>query len=173
MPVVKQGESSLPDSGYQQIAPLNMKAGTYILHYKAPAFTFRFLSAETLTSVIKSWFSLKRKLGATDGGGFLDIKGVTINTDTGDIFIKALLTPVQEKPFVINGQEVAAPTEAGVNPLAVLAVVAGLFAAIGIGISLLEVYEGKVAPTVAGLSIGFVAGIAITLGFLGYLILKE
>lgn len=171
--VFKEGEASLPDSGYSQIAPKDMKAGTYIFHYKAPAFTFRFISAETMTSVIKSWFSLRQRLGATDSGGFLDVKGVTINTDTGDIYIKALVTPVKEKPLIIDGKEIPAPQEAGVNYLAVLAVVAGLFAAIGIGISLLEVYEGKVAPTVAGLSIGVVVGVALTLGFLGYLVLRE
>lgn len=168
--VYKQGEAAIPGAGSVQIAPKDMTAGTYIFYYKAPLFTFRFISAETLTSVIKSWFSIRQKLGATDSGGFLDVKGVTINTDTGDIYVKAVVTPVKEKPLIIDGKEIPAPTEAGVNPLAVLAIVGGLFAAIGIAVTLLAVYQVK--PAVS-FSFGLVIGGVIALAFVVYLVLRE
>lgn len=121
MAVYREG-SSTNTSGLRTVGTTNLKPNKeYIFEYGAPAIAFSLLSPEAIASLIKGWLRLK--------GEIVSISGITINTDNGHIQIRAKVVPQSQI------------MEAGVNPLAVFAVIAGLFAAIGVGVSLLYVYE--------------------------------
>lgn len=101
----------------------------YIFQYKAPGFAFMLLSPEAMAALVEGWVNLRSKIDTARDDEILTITGVSVNTDTGDIFIRG---------------SVAGPSnvlQQGINPYAVAAVLAAVFAAIGIGVSLLYVYE--------------------------------
>lgn len=144
MAVFNEGESIGNLSAKTQVNPRDLKPGVYVFYYKAPISVFSLIKPETLTGALKAWLNLRAKLGdAIYGNGELaEIRGVQVNTDTGDIYIKARLAEVKRATIKIDGKDVPVEVqEAGVNPWAVYAAIAALLGAIGIGITLLAVYS--------------------------------
>lgn len=127
MPVYTSGQDTTPgdQTSLQALEP----GEDYIFQYHAPTIAFAFISPDHLTSIIEEWINLRSKLEQLQSDEVLTIDGVLINTDTGDIYIRG---SVSGAPAVV---------ESGVNPWAVAAVIGAIFAAIGIGISLLYVYK--------------------------------
>jgi len=114
--------ASTNTAGLRTVATDRLKPNKeYIFEYGAPAIAFSLLKPESMAAIIKGWLRLK--------GEIVSISGIAINTTTGHILIRAKVIPTPEIQ------------EAGINPLAVFALIAGLFAAIGVGISMLYIYE--------------------------------
>lgn len=103
----------------------------YIFEYGFPKFALSLMSPETISSLAKKWVSAKTFLTREKEGDVFRIEGVRIDTDQGKIWVRGTTAP---KP-VIETQE------AGVNPLAILAVIGTILAAIGLGVTLLFAYE--------------------------------
>jgi len=128
MSVLAQGKDTTP-------GPVaNMKAlqpgKEYVFQYKAPGFAFSLLSDSQIISLMRGWINLKALLEGDKKGTILTVTGVKVDSVTGEIFMRAKIS-----------DETLEYNEAGVNPWAVAMVIGGIFAAIGIGVSLLFVYE--------------------------------
>lgn len=155
MPVHNDGEDAMPPASLSQVDPKALTAGTYYFKYHAPVFAFSYLSADSIDTVIRDWVSLKNNL-AGQGDIVMNIRGVSINTDTGDVFIKADVAPVPCGTININGTDVqSCVQEAGINPYAIYAIVAALGAALGIALTLMAVYGGQAVKQGIGQGIGF------------------
>jgi hypothetical protein len=134
MSVFTQG-NSVDTTGLGVIAPKDVQAGKeYIWEYWTPAITFAVISPETLNTFITGLFnldSLIKKAAPGVGSAPIKVTGVTIDTASGNIWIR--------------GQVVSVPVsdveQAGVNPLAIAALVGTIFAIIGVAVSLRYVYE--------------------------------
>lgn len=112
-----------------RVNPSNLSPNKeYVFQYQVPVVVFRLMSPATLSDYAKKWVNLRQSFGQEEGALF-EITGVKIDTETGYIFVRGSATAPPEV------------MQAGVNPLAVLAVIAGVFSAIGIGVTLLFVYE--------------------------------
>jgi len=159
------GDNAVPDQTvYDVVDAQKIDVGVSIAYYHVPPFVFNVLSAQTIDGLIHGWLSLKNQTQAQTGGVTVDILGVYIDTDIGDIYIKFDTTPLV---FGSNVQQ------AGINPMMALYVIIGLFAAISITITLVAVYAPHVAqqaikPIAQGLS---TAEIVIGLGIAAAVIL--
>lgn len=101
----------------------------YVFQYKAPGFAFMLLGSAVMSALVQGWVNLRKSLDDQNSDEVLTVTGVSVNTGTGDIFMRGFVA------------DTSAVVGAGVNPYAVAAVLASLFAAIGIGVTLLYVYE--------------------------------
>lgn len=101
----------------------------YVFQYKAPPFTFLILTATEMAALVEGWVKIRPKLDDRNSNAVLTIDGMSVNTGTGDIFVRASVAGVP----VNSGQ--------GVNPYAVASIIAAVFANVRIGVSLLYVYE--------------------------------
>jgi hypothetical protein len=101
----------------------------YIFQYKVSPYVFAFISKQQMSNLVDSWVRLRTNLDERNSNEVLTINGVSVNTGTGDIFVRGSVAGVP----VNSGQ--------GVNPYAVAAIIASVFANIQIGVSLLYVYE--------------------------------
>jgi hypothetical protein len=105
----------------------------YVFRYQAPPIAFAFLSPEGLQQLVSEWLNLSENTSPKNDGAIISIDGVSINTDTGEVFIRGSVAP--------------SPNGEAVNPWAVASVLAALFAKIGVGVSLLSTYETADAST--------------------------
>lgn len=120
--IYNEGKSTATD-GLRAVLPTKLVANKeYIFDYQTPAIGYAVISPSSMSALIKGWLRLK--------GEIVQITGVTINPDNGRVKIRAV---VQPQPEV---QQAAV-----VNPWVVFAALAAIFAAIGITVSLIYVYE--------------------------------
>ncbi len=124
MEVFQTGTVLLPGPGSVQIAQDKMTTGDYVMHYGSPRVVYTLLSPSTVASAIEGWCKLQN---ITDFTEQIQINGVQIDPESGEIFLNVHL-------------EVSDVNKSEFNPLVILAIVAGLFTVLGIGITLLGVY---------------------------------
>lgn len=106
----------------------------YIFQYKVSPYSFAFISPVQMALFVKGWVKLRPKLDERNSDEILSITGVSVNTGTGDIFVRGS----------VSGN--ASNSGNGVNPYAVAAIIAAIFANIQIGVTLLYVYEVAGGP---------------------------
>lgn len=118
MSVLTAGASTNTD-GLAQVAAKDVATGKeYVYDYGAPKLAFAFIPDSLITGAIEAWLAI------TDVS--FRVTGVSVDTETGHIFIRGI-------PTAIN--------EAGLSPAAILAIIGGFFALLGIAVSLRFVYQ--------------------------------
>jgi hypothetical protein len=144
MTVYAQG-ASVDTAGLNPVAPKDVQAGhEYIWEYWCPAITFSVISADTMNSFITGLLNLEKtiaQIAPTVGPPPVTITGVEIDTANGNIWVRGV---VQQVPTTSDVQQ------AGVNPLAVLAVIGAVFAVIGAAVSLRYVFDVTACKQQAG-----------------------
>jgi hypothetical protein len=142
MSIYVQG-ASVDTTGLNVVAPKDVQAGReYIWEYWCPAITFSFIDPSTMQEFISGLLKLEETVKAvapTVGPPPVSITGVEIDTQTGNIWVRGIVKQVPTSNV----------EQAGVNPLAVLAVIGAVFAVIGAAISLRYVFDvtsGKQQP---------------------------
>jgi hypothetical protein len=127
--------TSVDTAGLLPVAPKDVQAGKeYIWEYWAPAITFSIISADTLNSFLQGLTNLDnyvKNLAGNPGPPPIEITGVEIDTDTGNIWVRGRVRAVPASDV----------EQAGVNPIAILALFGALFALIGAAVSLRYVYD--------------------------------
>lgn len=133
--------------GLSTIDPSAVRDGDYIYEYKGPAFIYSIVPTDVLVGTMKGWINLQTAIE----GGSVTITGVQVDTDTGEVFVRAQV--VKPPPVTIkdaSGNDIVVEvSQAGVNPLVVLQIVGGLFVLLGVGLTLLYVYDAGVSSGVA------------------------
>lgn len=118
----------------------------YVLVFEAKRISFALVPEALLKSAIRAWLENK------PGEQTFRVSGITVDTNTGDIRVRG--TP----------QFQGTASQAGVNPYAVVAVIAGLFAALGIGVALISAFRLGSAGTESCGQGGIVAGFRCAVG---------
>jgi hypothetical protein len=143
MSIFVQG-ASVDTSGLNPVAPKDVQAGReYIWEYWCPAITFAVISADTMNGFVTGLLDLEStiaQIAPTVGPPPVVITGVEIDTSTGNIWVRGIVkqTPASDVQ------------QAGVNPLAVLAVIGAVFAVIGAAVSLRYVFDVTAGKQQAG-----------------------
>jgi hypothetical protein len=159
--IYRTGATATPDGTFTPIDTIQIAEGEYILQYKVPVIAFRYLTQSALQAFINGVVAVKNA-AAGPGEQLTKIEGIEMDDTTGDIFVRVNVSyrPMQKLP---DGTPVTV-AEAGVNYVKVIAVVGAFFAAIGITLTLVQVFTKKVgqaaAPLAAG-GIGILVGVAI------------
>ena len=134
---IKEGQDPYPPKDWGKISPTDL-SGEVIFKYKVAPVVFTMMPDALLVGTVKTWIRLKEEITSER---FLQITGVQVDTDTGDIFVKAFVKAIPKDTVLIAGKQVPIEIQqAGVNGTAVIAVVGSLFAALGISLSLIAVY---------------------------------
>lgn len=150
MSIYQQG-TSVDTTGLTNVNPKQLQVGgEYIWQYWVSATTFMFLTADQVNTVITTLINLKQKLSDIDPNEIdppINISGVAIDTDTGNIWIRGVITASSKDPNV---------QEADVNPWVIAGVIGGIFATIGAAVLLRGVYQ--VVGYVLGINTGGTPG---------------
>lgn len=155
MAVYVEGQSTTPGT---RVDPSKLQTNReYIFEYKAPAIAFSLISPETMSGVIRGWLRLRNEVASTDPGAhnIVTLTGVEVDSGTGVVRIRGRVETIPEKYLTgPDGKKypLGEVQTAGVNVKAIVAVAAGLFAALGVGLTLMFVYE------VAGSAEGGITG---------------
>jgi hypothetical protein len=179
MAVFNTGQST-DTTGLQSISVSQIPDGVSVLKYHSYPLVWKIFSPAQLTSIMQGWQNLKNSAVEKNGGTLVEILGVKIDTESGEVFVKVNARYIPAPTITIGGKQVPATTsEAGLNPLAVVAIAAGLFAALDIGLTLMQVYTGKagidpckvsgvIASAQCAATRGFwiIVGIAVGIAFL-------
>jgi hypothetical protein len=128
-----QSGASTDGTGLTEIAQNSIGAGSgdYIFVFQGPLFIYNVISPETLAKVVKTWLYAKNY--ASDGTTVVDVTGVTVDTDSGVVSIRASVST-------------SGVTQDAINPLVVIAVLAALLGAIG-AYTLLRVLDAGAGTT--------------------------
>jgi len=122
--IYNEGKSTATE-GLTAVVPSKLQSGKeYIFDYQTPAIAYALISPGAMSALIRGWLRLK--------GEIVQITGVTINPDNGRVKIRAVVVPQPQY------QQAAV-----VNPWVIFAALAAIFAAIGVTVSLIYVYEVK------------------------------
>jgi hypothetical protein len=98
----------------------------YVFDYQCPPGSFAFISPNQMKSLLKGWVNLRKDLDVRESGEVFTLTGVQVNTGNNVILVRG---------------SVMGTSSGNVNPWAVASIIASLFSAIGVGISLLYVYN--------------------------------
>lgn len=92
--IYTRGEPATPDLTVWSALPSDqgLASGEYLFQWRVSTNDFSFISTGTLDSLIDGWFSVSNLEAWLDGGDRFDITGVEMDTDTGDIYVRANLT---------------------------------------------------------------------------------
>jgi hypothetical protein len=103
----------------------------YVFDYQCPPGSFAFVSPAAMQALLKGWINLRKGLVLKGSGEVFTLTGVQVNTGNNSIFVRG---------------SVMGTSAGNVNPWAVASIIASLFAAVGVGISLLYVYNVASGP---------------------------
>jgi hypothetical protein len=145
MPIYRQGSDASEALGI----PVNPKAlvvgREYIYTYSVPSIAFALLTPAEITTMIKSWFTLKSytdKLDMVKSDVAVTVTGVLVNTEANRVSIRVK----------INRAASAEVLESGVNPYLVLGIIGGVLAAFGLSSILMSVHDvtsgSSLTPTI-------------------------
>ena len=113
-----------------QVDSKNLQSGQeYVFAFQAPKIAFVLLSPEHIASLLQGWVSLRQYVSTAEAGDLFAITGVQVDTESGEILVRGQVTA---PPEVL---------ESGINPWAIFALIAGIFAVVGIGVTSMGVYE--------------------------------
>lgn len=132
--IYRSGIDAVPTSGIWAAIPADaMLPGENIVQYHSPAVIYKVLSADFIQQCIDGWVFFKNEYTLSNGGQLLTINGMAIDTDTGEVWLRVFVAgqPTRQSTVVIDGKEYQVE-EAGVSPMAILAIGTALLAALSV-----------------------------------------
>lgn len=176
--IFTQGTSTDP-TGLPSIPQSAMTGGEYVLEYQGPKFVYSFINPGTLARALSDWIDAN-----VTGGAPVSVTGVSIDTSTGVVLVRVVANPAVPQTITdANGvtTQLSGVSQAGMNPLVILAIVAAGFTALGIGLTLITVYQvipalggpnGPILAPLVGLGTGFAVGVAVVIGLVIWMLMR-